>query len=161
MDSKPVYLTTNAPRTAVEDVNIHHRCDDVTVEARGSSPMSLFRGVAEVALYCAHRTTTALSWGLCEQERRFKGSDPFNLPGTHTPFTIALSTPSALSSSQGGAPLSVRGTDRLFSARSCEGSARARTADRLQLPRVRSVHRSSASPRRATRGNRPARPEGA
>jgi hypothetical protein len=45
--------------------------------------MSLFRGVAEVALYCAHRTTTALSWGLCEQERRLKGSDPFNLPG-HT-----------------------------------------------------------------------------
>ena len=28
----------------------------------------LFRGVAEAALYCAHRATTASSWGLCEQE---------------------------------------------------------------------------------------------
>jgi hypothetical protein len=27
-----------------------------------------FRGVAKAALYCAHRATTALSWGLCEQE---------------------------------------------------------------------------------------------
>ena len=26
------------------------------------------RGVAEAALYCAHRATTASSWGLCEQE---------------------------------------------------------------------------------------------
>ena len=30
--------------------------------------MRLFRGVAEAALYCAHRATTALSWGLYEQE---------------------------------------------------------------------------------------------
>ena len=28
----------------------------------------LFRGVAEAALYCAHRATTVSSWGLCEQE---------------------------------------------------------------------------------------------
>ena len=28
----------------------------------------LFRGVAEVALDYAHRATTVLSWGLCEQE---------------------------------------------------------------------------------------------
>src|SRR5437016_14531071 len=26
------------------------------------------KGVAEAALYCAHRATTASSWGLCEQE---------------------------------------------------------------------------------------------
>jgi hypothetical protein len=26
------------------------------------------RGVAEAALHCAHRATTASSWGLCEQE---------------------------------------------------------------------------------------------
>ena len=31
-----------------------------------STPLS--RGVAEVALYCAHRATTASPWGLCEQE---------------------------------------------------------------------------------------------
>jgi len=31
-------------------------------------PIPLIRGVAEAALYCAHRATTALSWGLCEQE---------------------------------------------------------------------------------------------
>jgi hypothetical protein len=30
--------------------------------------VSLFRGVAKVALYCAHRATTVSSWGLCEQE---------------------------------------------------------------------------------------------
>jgi len=30
--------------------------------------MPLSRGVAEAALYCAHRATTASSWGLCEQE---------------------------------------------------------------------------------------------
>src|SRR6266481_2419512 len=28
----------------------------------------LLRGVAKAALYCAHRATTASSWGLCEQE---------------------------------------------------------------------------------------------
>jgi hypothetical protein len=28
----------------------------------------LFGGAAEAALYCAHRATTASSWGLCEQE---------------------------------------------------------------------------------------------
>jgi hypothetical protein len=28
----------------------------------------LVKGVAEAALYCAHRATTASSWGLCEQE---------------------------------------------------------------------------------------------
>jgi hypothetical protein len=32
------------------------------------SSTSLSRGVAEVALHCAHRTTTASSWGLWEQE---------------------------------------------------------------------------------------------
>jgi hypothetical protein len=30
--------------------------------------LPLFRGVAEAALYCAHRATTVSSWGLCEQE---------------------------------------------------------------------------------------------
>ena len=30
--------------------------------------MPFFRGVAEAALYCAHRATTVSSWGLCEQE---------------------------------------------------------------------------------------------
>jgi hypothetical protein len=30
--------------------------------------ISITRGVAEAALYCAHRATTASSWGLCEQE---------------------------------------------------------------------------------------------
>jgi hypothetical protein len=33
MYSKPFHLTTNTPRTAVEDMNIHDRCDDVTVTA--------------------------------------------------------------------------------------------------------------------------------
>ena len=32
------------------------------------SLIPLLRGVAKAALYCAHRATTALSWGLCEQE---------------------------------------------------------------------------------------------
>ena len=32
------------------------------------TPIPLFKGVAEAALYCAHRATTASSWGLCEQE---------------------------------------------------------------------------------------------
>ena len=31
-------------------------------------PNHLLRGVAKAALYCAHRATTASSWGLCEQE---------------------------------------------------------------------------------------------
>ena len=29
--------------------------------------LPLVKGVVEAALYCAHRATTALSWGLCEQ----------------------------------------------------------------------------------------------
>src|SRR4029077_1205365 len=33
----------------------------------------LLRGVAEAALYCAHRATTASSWGLCEQEGHLAG----------------------------------------------------------------------------------------
>ena len=41
----------------VEDVNIPHHCLDVTVAPGRSSSMSLFRGVAEAALfYCTHRT---------------------------------------------------------------------------------------------------------
>ena len=28
------------------------------------------RGSRQTILYCAHRATTALSWGLCEQEER-------------------------------------------------------------------------------------------
>ena len=31
-------------------------------------PILPFMGVAEAALYCAHRATTVSSWGLCEQE---------------------------------------------------------------------------------------------
>jgi hypothetical protein len=37
----------------------------------------LFRGVAEAALYCAHRATTVLSWGLCEQEGHLAAPRPF------------------------------------------------------------------------------------
>jgi hypothetical protein len=37
----------------------------------------LFRGVAQAALYCAHRATTALSWGLCEQEGHLAAPSPF------------------------------------------------------------------------------------
>ena len=35
-----------------------------------NSPLSkhLLKGVVEAALHCAHRATTVLSWGLCEQE---------------------------------------------------------------------------------------------
>jgi hypothetical protein len=45
----------NALRTAVEDMNIHHRCLDVIVESGRSFPMSLFRGMAETSFHCAHR----------------------------------------------------------------------------------------------------------
>src|SRR5438128_6734732 len=34
------------------------------------------RGVAEAALYCAHRATTASSWGLCEQEGHLAAPRP-------------------------------------------------------------------------------------
>ena len=47
----------------------------------------LFRGVAEAALYCAHRTSTFLSCAFCEQEGHLAASFPFlvrirfSLPG--------------------------------------------------------------------------------
>src|SRR6267143_2999322 len=62
MGSRLVYRTTNAPRAAVEGMNIHHRCLDVTVEPGRSSPISRFREVAEAADHCARRATIASSW---------------------------------------------------------------------------------------------------
>ena len=47
-----VQQTANSPRTAVECMNIHYRCHDVTVAARDIHPTSFFRGMAEVTLYC-------------------------------------------------------------------------------------------------------------
>ena len=35
----------------------------------------LQKGAVEVALYCAHRATTALSWGLCEHEGHLTAPD--------------------------------------------------------------------------------------
>jgi hypothetical protein len=42
--SKSIQRTANATRAAVEDMNIHYRCPDVTVEPGRSSSMSLFVG---------------------------------------------------------------------------------------------------------------------
>ena len=53
--SKSIQRTANAPWDTIEGMNIHYRCLHVTVKPGRSSPMSLFRGVAEAALYCAHR----------------------------------------------------------------------------------------------------------
>ena len=44
----------------------------------------LLKGVAEAALQCAHRATTVLSWGLCEQEGHLATPVP--------PLLTALST---------------------------------------------------------------------
>ena len=57
------------------DMNIHHRCHDVTVEPGRSSPMSLFRGVAEAALYCACSfnppfTCSRVAWSILDCARR-------------------------------------------------------------------------------------------
>jgi hypothetical protein len=38
MDSKSIYRTTNASRAAVEDMNIHHHCLDVTGQPREILP---------------------------------------------------------------------------------------------------------------------------
>ena len=49
-------------------------------------PKHLLKGVVEVALYCAHRATTALSWGLCEQGGHLTAS--FHLPSKFASFPI-------------------------------------------------------------------------
>ena len=49
----------------------------------------LFRGVAEAALYCAHRATTASSWGLCEQEGHLAAPIPSSARAI--PSTISFS----------------------------------------------------------------------
>ena len=49
--------------------------------------MSLFRGTAEAALYCAHRATTVSSWGLCEQEG--------HLAAPPLSFTASIERPSS------------------------------------------------------------------
>mgnify|MGYP001574888882 CR=1 FL=1 len=56
MYTTPAYLTTNASRAAVEDMNIHLRCLDITVAAGEILPSSLFRGVAEATLSYTYRT---------------------------------------------------------------------------------------------------------
>ena len=61
MYSKPVYLTTNAPRAAIEGMNIHYHCLDVTVEPERSSPMPLSRETGEAVLYSAHRAAVVHS----------------------------------------------------------------------------------------------------
>ena len=44
-------------------------CPPMRVPKRGYPfSLPLFKGAVEVALHCAHRATTVLSWGLCEQE---------------------------------------------------------------------------------------------
>src|ERR1022692_3368031 len=78
--SKSIYRTTNASRAAVEDMNIHHRCHDVTVEPGRPSPMSLFRGTAEAALNCAHRTSTASTMLLPRSHRLSQEGGLFGLP---------------------------------------------------------------------------------
>jgi hypothetical protein len=60
----------------------------------------LLKGVVEVALHCAHRATTVLSWGLCEQEGRLTAPDP--------PFTFLLPV-AANSVQRGGRSRSRRG----------------------------------------------------
>src|SRR5712692_11793577 len=41
----------------------------------------LLRGMAKAALYCAHRATTASSWGLCEQEGHLAAPSPLSNGG--------------------------------------------------------------------------------
>jgi hypothetical protein len=61
MDSKPVYLTTNVPRTPVEDMNIPHRCYDVTVGVSEIRPYTspLFRRANEGATATIHLPVSA------------------------------------------------------------------------------------------------------
>lgn len=46
--SQSIQRAVNATRAAVEGMTVHHCCHTVTREP----PMSLFRGMAEAALYC-------------------------------------------------------------------------------------------------------------
>ena len=53
------------------------RCSFIQTRPLAFSP-SLFKGVAEAALYCAHRTSTFLSCAFCEQEGHLAAPDPFS-----------------------------------------------------------------------------------
>ena len=62
--------------------------------------LPLSRGVAEAALYCAHRATTASSWGLCEQEGHL--ATP-SLPSYRNVAIVTPSPPSARSPARNSA----------------------------------------------------------
>ncbi len=51
-----IQRTANTPRTAVEGMNIHHHCYDVTAASREILPYISLWWVTKAALYCAHRT---------------------------------------------------------------------------------------------------------
>ena len=61
-------IASNAPLDQRNPRNKRHLCS--------GCPLPLFRGVAKAALYCAHRATTASSWGLCEQEGHLAAPSP-------------------------------------------------------------------------------------
>jgi hypothetical protein len=71
---------------------------DVPLARARTFPFSipLCKGVAKAALYCAHRATTASSWGLCEQEGHLAA--PFSPPltalstGSYNHLTFLLTT---------------------------------------------------------------------
>ena len=49
----------------------HWHAETCHLPGRGPSDSRTFpRGSRQIVLHCAHRATTALSWGLCEQEER-------------------------------------------------------------------------------------------
>ena len=58
MYSKPAYLTTNAPRIAVKDMNIHHRCHDVTPAASENRPYASLQGGPRLLLTARIRMST-------------------------------------------------------------------------------------------------------